>query len=346
MLKHSHPNIAAAAIIVLLIAAAVVVVLSYQASKLPRAFGGPPAAARPAAGDQIGGQAMSTPPDPSKYRKLSPEEEEVIVHRGTERPFTGEYDEHFAPGVYTCRRCGAMLYRSEDKFPSHCGWPAFDDEIPGAVKRVPDADGARTEIICANCGAHLGHVFTGEHLTPKDTRHCVNAISLLFVPQEQMKVGRAIFAGGCFWGVQYWLQKLPGILRTTAGYIGGTKENPTYEDVCTHTTGHFEGVEVLWDPVRASFEQVAKAFFEIHDFTQTDGQGPDIGPQYKSAIFTTDDDQRRVVEKLISELTARGFKVATQVKPAPHFWPAEAYHQDYYNKLGSQPYCHARRKLW
>jgi peptide methionine sulfoxide reductase msrA/msrB len=277
-----------------------------------------------------------------KLNKLTPEEERVIINKGTERPFTGKYYNNTAKGFYTCKRCDAPLYRSEDKFDAGCGWPSFDDEIDNAVKRVKDADGIRTEIECARCGAHLGHVFLGEGFTPKNTRYCVNSISMNFIPIE--KTERAIYASGCFWGTEYQMQKARGVLQTTVGYTGGHTRNPTYREVCTGTTGHAEAVEVIFDPEKISYEELTKLFFETHDPTQVNRQGPDIGEQYRSEIFYLNEAQKETAQKLIDILKAKGYNVATQLAKATEFWKAEEYHQDYYEKKHGTPYCHIYKK--
>jgi len=282
-----------------------------------------------------------------KFNKLTPEEERVILQKGTERPYTGEYYENHEKGTYLCKRCNAPLYLSNDKFDSNCGWPSFDDEIPGSVKRIPDSDGMRTEIQCANCGAHLGHVFLGEGFTKKDTRHCVNSISLKFVKgASDLKTQKAVFASGCFWGVEYQFKKSKGVISTRVGFTGGHKESPTYKEVCTGTTGHAEAIEVTFDPAQITYEELAKLFFETHDFTQFNRQGPDIGEQYRSEIFYLDDFQKETAEKLIKILEDKGYNVATKVTKASAFWQAEDYHQDYYTKTGGTPYCHVYKKIF
>ena len=283
--------------------------------------------------------------DTVKFRTLTPKEERIIVHKGTEPPFSGKYDKFKEQGTYVCKRCGAPLYRSTNKFDSGCGWPSFDNEIPGAVKRTPDPDGFRTEITCTRCGAHLGHVFEGEGFTSKDTRHCVNSLSLDFVPAvKEVKTDTAYFAGGCFWGTEYLFKTFAGVISTRVGYMGGRTPNPTYKDVCDGETGHAETVEVVFDPSKTSFEKLARFFFEIHDPTQRNRQGPDYGPQYRSAIFCADESQKQIAEKLIKMLNEKGYRVVTELARAGKFWEAEAYHQDYYEHTGKQPYCHFYQK--
>jgi len=292
-----------------------------------------------------------------EFKKLTTEEENVIVYKGTERPYSGKYESFREKGTYVCKRCGAPLYRSEDKFDAGCGWPSFDDEIKGAIKKQTDADGMRTEILCARCGAHLGHVFKGEGLTAKNTRHCVNSISMDFIPGGQNAAGNpqvtapavdkskvatdtAIFAGGCFWGVEYFMQKAKGVISTSVGYTGGHTDNPTYQQVCEGNTGHYEAIEIVFDPFKTTYEEIAKLFFGIHDPTEWNHQGPDWGEQYRSAVFYRNENQKQITEKLISQLKVKGFKVVTEMKPAGTFWKAEGYHQDYYRHKGSEPYCH------
>ena len=280
------------------------------------------------------------------YNKLTPEEERVIINKGTEYPFTGEYVNNKKSGTYVCKRCNAPLYKSDDKFDSQCGWPSFDDEIPGAVKRIPDPDGMRTEIVCNNCGAHLGHVFLGEGFTNKQTRHCVNSISLKFIPDTVKNEKKAYFASGCFWGTEYYFQKAKGVVETTVGFMGGHVDHPTYQQVCTGETGHLELTEVDYDPAKTSYEDLVKLFFETHDFTQTNGQGPDIGSQYLSCIFYSTDEEKTIAQKYIDILASKGFRVATMLKPVSHFWKAEDYHQQYYENKGTTPYCHVYREIF
>jgi peptide methionine sulfoxide reductase msrA/msrB len=277
-----------------------------------------------------------------KFYDLTKAESNVINDKGTETPFTGKYTNYKEKGTYVCKKCGAALYYSTDKFVSDCGWPSFDNEIKGAVIRIPDPDGIRTEIECANCGAHLGHVFTGEQLTAKNIRYCVNSVSLEFVPAqlEAGRYGTAIFAGGCFWGVDYFMKKAPGVISVTSGYTGGTVKNPTYQEVCTGNTGHAEAVKIVYDPQKTSYEKLLRLFLDIHDPTQVGGQGPDIGDQYRSEIFYLNDDQKNIAENDLNILRTKGFKIVTHVTKSSEFYPAETYHQDYYFKNGKMPYCH------
>ncbi len=278
------------------------------------------------------------------YYDLKPEESKVIINKATEYPFTGIYDKFTQSGTYLCKQCGTALYHSDSKFDSGCGWPSFDEEITGAIRRIPDADGRRTEIVCSLCGAHLGHLFTGERFTDKNTRHCVNSVSLDFVPAllPAGRYGTAIFAGGCFWGVEYYMQKADGVVSVSSGFTGGKVKNPSYQEVCSGNTGHAEAVKIVYDTRKTDYETLLKLFLEIHDPTQIGGQGPDIGDQYRSEIFYLNDSQKQLAVKNIKLLRDKGYHVVTAVTPAKEFYQAEDYHQDYYFRNGKKPYCHSR----
>ncbi len=296
-------------------------------------------------------------------------QEKVMFHKATERAFSGEYDDFYVPGDFTCRNCGIKLYSSKAKFDAGCGWPAFDDCYDDAIKYDTDSDGRRTEILCNNCGIHLGHFFEGERLTENNARHCVNSASIKFVPEtvekestiqealdnklDDSKVASAVVGCGCFWGVEYYYKKLKGVVSTSVGYAGGNTDNPSYREVCEGDTGHYEVIKVEYNPKVISYENIIKYFFEIHDYSQVNGQGNDIGQQYQSVIFTNTESEKAIVQKLIDELiefghegkTNKGF-VATHVFGPAIFWEAEIYHQDYYGKNGEEPYCHIHTKIW
>lgn len=281
-----------------------------------------------------------------KTQSLVPEILHIMLDKGTEAPFCHPHL-NAQLGTYLCRQCGTALFRGSDQFNSHCGWPSFDEAIKSAVKSQLDRDGVRTEILCATCDAHLGHVFTNEHYTAKNTRHCVNGLSLDYVNDPTvLATEEAILAAGCFWGVEYYFRKLAGVLKTEVGYSGGSKDHPNYADICNGTTGHYEAVRIVYDPNKISYQEICKYFFEIHDFSQTDGSGPDRGQQYLSRIFYYDDTQKDIAANLITILSNHHRQVATRLLPVATFWPAEDYHQAYYLKNNSHPYCHRHQPLW
>lgn len=281
----------------------------------------------------------------NKGKSLTPSIKHIVQDKGTEYPQSGEYNDFYKDGSYLCRQCGTALFRSKDKFDSGCGWPSFEDQIPDAIKEVPDKDGKRTEIVCSTCGAHLGHVFRGEKLTFKNLRHCVNSLSLDHIPNGEAKTTEeAIYAGGCFWGVQYLFDQLEGVLKTEVGYTNGTLDYPSYQDVCEGNTGHLEAIRVIYNPEIIPYTDLTKYFFEIHDPTQKDGQGPDIGEQYHSALFYYNEEQQEIAKDLIQQLEKSGLEITTKVLPVSTFWKAEESHQDYYKKKGGEPYCHIRKK--
>lgn len=275
-----------------------------------------------------------------KLNKLTREEEDIMVRKGTERPFSGEYDDFYNEGIYVCRRCDTPLYLSRDKFDARCGWPSFDQEIKGRVKRVPDADGMRTEAQCATCGAHLGHIFEGEKMTEKDTRHCINSLSMKFIPKEELKLETIVLGGGCFWCTEAVFLMFPGIFSVTPGYAGGSAENPTYGAVSLGGTGHAEVVKIEYDPKEISFRELLEIFFAVHDPTTKDRQGGDVGSQYRSVILYTGGKQEKEAKECIRK-AQKGFKspIVTELKKLGKFYPAEDYHRHYYEKNRDAPYC-------
>ncbi len=281
------------------------------------------------------------------YRPLTSEEEYVMTDKSAGYPFTGELLGNKTQGVYICKHCHLPLYRTQDTFDSSWSQPGLGEEIFGAIHQKISTDGKYIEIICVNCKAHLGHIFVDGKFTPKNMQHCVNSSSIEFVPDlMEVETDTAFFAGGCFWGTEYFFSQIPGIHSVTVGYMGGRTLGPTYKEVCSGKTGHYETNEITYDAAWVSYEDLVKLFFEIHDFTQTDGQGPDIGQQYLSVIFYHNAKQKQIAEKYIRILNEQGYSVATRLIPATTFWDAEDYHQHYYRQKGAIPYCHSRKRIF
>lgn len=279
--------------------------------------------------------------------KLTDEERKVILNDGTEPAFCGNLVDNKKQGVYLCRLCELPLFASDSKFTSGTGWPSFFQPVDEAhIDQHKDLSFGmvRIEIECARCGGHLGHVFP-DGPKPTGLRFCVNSASLSFVEDgEELPDGAkpdlksAYFAGGCFWGVEDALQQIPGVLSAVSGYQGGTVENPGYKEVCTGRTGHAESVRVIFDPSEVSYRELLEWFFKIHNPTQGNRQGPDVGTQYRSAVFAADDEQKREAEEYVERLAASGKygdrRITTQISDMMPFYEAEEVHQDYHLKHG------------
>lgn len=280
----------------------------------------------------------------------------VTKQCGTEPAFHNAYWNEHRPGIYVDVNTGEPLFSSLDKFDSGTGWPSFTRPLENAsISEKDDTSLGITRTEVSTNASHLGHVFDDG---PNGTeRYCINSASLRFIPYEDLEseglqqyeklfgYEKAMFAGGCFWGVEHILKNISGVISVTSGYTGGTVENPTYEQVSSHETGHVEAVRVIFDPKIISYSELLDYFWRLHDPTQEDGQGLDIGPQYKSVIFYYTNMQKEIAEQSKKDFDAKGVfdkPAATQIVAAGKFYRAEDYHQDFFNKHPEYT-CHVLR---